>query len=412
KMFCCVICNKLIGESTYSTPCGHVYHFKCITEWLNRSPTCPTCRTNVLHNDLIKLFMPEDKRYKITPKEELDSLMKKSQLLEKKSISNAHILNDMKKKLHETQMIDKKYNSEKFRNMLLKQEMYELQSLNLAELNKISNFKREKGHFLKTTNNIQSYLPNTSRVNVCNKNKVTEKIELSKLQLQLKPSTEKGFLSDCHFWIVNEHKELPGGSNRLYFNEQRVMEHGGILAYRYSNEVTHVICNSQKNNEVFRALSDHKKCVTDYWLSDIIGEKKIVEPWLAHHFPIPYSYNNLPCEDYQIAIVNFNKNDHFRVKVMAEIAGACVTNKVSHNTHVVISQNLEGEIIKRALTFKIPVVNVQWISDILLGEKISFHDSNKIKYQQFELCDPFSINAVRVSHLMEFFKENVMSKKK
>ncbi|XP_025192282.1 PAX-interacting protein 1-like [Melanaphis sacchari] len=183
------------------------------------------------------------------------------------------------------------------------------------------------------------------------------------------------------------------------------MEHGGTVANHYSNKVTHLICNSQKNNEVVRGLSDHKKCVTDYWLSDIISEKKIIKPWLSHHLPIPYSYDNLPCEDNQIAIVNFNKNEYFKAKVMAEILGACVTSNVSNSTHIVISQNLEGGIIRRALTLEIPIVNVLWIIDLFLGEKIGFHDSNKTKYQQYELSDPFSINSVRVSHLMEAWKD-------
>jgi len=39
---------------------------------------------------------------------------------------------------------------------------------------------------------------------------------------------------------------------------------------------------------IFQGLKDGKKCVTEFWLSDVIGEQKIKKPWLPHHFPIPY----------------------------------------------------------------------------------------------------------------------------
>jgi hypothetical protein len=44
----CPICYDVIieGEST-STPCGHTFHVTCMTSWLERATTCPSCRTRV-----------------------------------------------------------------------------------------------------------------------------------------------------------------------------------------------------------------------------------------------------------------------------------------------------------------------------------------------------------------------------
>jgi len=45
---------------------------------------------------------------------------------------------------------------------------------------------------------------------------------------------------------------VSGATNHLYFNEQRILEHGGTIAYHYTNMVTHVIGISQKNADVIR----------------------------------------------------------------------------------------------------------------------------------------------------------------
>jgi hypothetical protein len=44
----CPICYDVIieGEST-RTPCGHAFHVTCLTSWLERATTCPSCRTRV-----------------------------------------------------------------------------------------------------------------------------------------------------------------------------------------------------------------------------------------------------------------------------------------------------------------------------------------------------------------------------
>jgi len=47
-----------------------------------------------------------------------------------------------------------------------------------------------------------------------------------------------------------------------------------------------------------------------------------------------------------------------------------------------------------------PVLNVQWLNDILFGFKLSVKEPENIKYQQFDLCDPFLVNYDMVSHLM------------
>lgn len=61
---------------------------------------------------------------------------------------------------------------------------------------------------------------------------------------------------------------------------------------------------------------------------------------------------------------------------------------------------LEGQMVETARAHNKPVVNVQWLNDILFGAEIGIKDPTNIKYQQFDLSDPFSINYDMVSHLM------------
>jgi len=46
------------------------------------------------------------------------------------------------------------------------------------------------------------------------------------------------------------------------------------------------------------------------------------------------------------------------------------------------------------------VVNVQWLNDILFGARLGIKEPGNLKYQQFDLCNPFLVNYDMVSHLM------------
>jgi hypothetical protein len=46
----CAICLeswKDTDEVSKFEPCGHLFHSDCISEWIRRKSTCPTCRTDV-----------------------------------------------------------------------------------------------------------------------------------------------------------------------------------------------------------------------------------------------------------------------------------------------------------------------------------------------------------------------------
>jgi len=45
----CPICldEKKNGEQWSKLHCNHEFHYKCITDWLYKNRTCPTCRINI-----------------------------------------------------------------------------------------------------------------------------------------------------------------------------------------------------------------------------------------------------------------------------------------------------------------------------------------------------------------------------
>ncbi|KAL2751565.1 E3 ubiquitin-protein ligase TRAIP-like [Vespula maculifrons] len=55
----CVICSDLLTkpDDIFYTRCGHVFHFECLTQWLERSKTCPQCREKVTHSRIHRLYV-------------------------------------------------------------------------------------------------------------------------------------------------------------------------------------------------------------------------------------------------------------------------------------------------------------------------------------------------------------------
>lgn len=56
--------------------------------------------------------------------------------------------------------------------------------------------------------------------------------------------------------------------------------------------------------------------------------------------------------------------------------------------------------VKRALAINVPVVNIKWLSDIILGAQVDLLNPHSCVYQQFDLHDPYSVTYNMVSHLM------------
>ncbi|XP_071575097.1 E3 ubiquitin-protein ligase TRAIP-like [Temnothorax nylanderi] len=54
----CVICSDLLAPSddVFYTPCGHIFHFACLIQWLERSKTCPQCRDRTTEQTIRRIY--------------------------------------------------------------------------------------------------------------------------------------------------------------------------------------------------------------------------------------------------------------------------------------------------------------------------------------------------------------------
>ncbi|KAK2576472.1 hypothetical protein KPH14_005803 [Odynerus spinipes] len=54
----CVICSDLLvpSDDVFHTPCGHIFHFTCLIQWLERSKTCPQCRERTNQNKIHRIY--------------------------------------------------------------------------------------------------------------------------------------------------------------------------------------------------------------------------------------------------------------------------------------------------------------------------------------------------------------------
>ncbi|KAI5695490.1 hypothetical protein M8J76_014385, partial [Diaphorina citri] len=129
-----------------------------------------------------------------------------------------------------------------------------------------------------------------------------------------------------------------------------VQQNGGEVESSYVLRLTHILCLSQKHPLVQQGLRDGKRCITAHWLNDVITRQHVLPPHLAIHFPTPY--------------------------------------------------RLEGAKVKKAKEIQRPIVNAQWLNEVMFGHYACIQQADNQKYQQYNLSHPFRIDYSLVLHLM------------
>ncbi|XP_072045733.1 PAX-interacting protein 1-like [Amphiura filiformis] len=204
----------------------------------------------------------------------------------------------------------------------------------------------------------------------------------------------------CIFLII-EYPQLVG---QQYIDTWRkvISDHGGIVDDCYSDRITHVLCDTQKS-EVFKlATKDGKRCVTANWLNDCLKMKKMQPPWRALHFPVTsYPLQPSPCRDQIIAVTGFEGIERNDVKTLVELSGAKYTGFFSRGNTLLICNRQEGSKYEKALEWRKPYVNVQWLSDNVLGNIENVRNISQLRYQTYDLADPFKIDQLQRMPLME-----------
>ncbi|CAG9814579.1 unnamed protein product [Phaedon cochleariae] len=174
------------------------------------------------------------------------------------------------------------------------------------------------------------------------------------------------------------------------------MSNPGEVEKQYCTRVTHVLCETQRHGVVMQALRDCKRCVTILWLNDVITRRQVLPPWMALHLPGIY-LDTAPAGKHLISVSGFEGNDRWRVKEM------CTSYFSKHNT-LLISAKGDGKKVSYAKKWQIPVVNVQWLTDVMLGHFAAMNQMDHQMYQQFQNPPNFSFDPKLVPNLMVAWK--------
>lgn len=108
-----------------------------------------------------------------------------------------------------------------------------------------------------------------------------------------------------------------------------------------------------------------------------------------------------------ITIMGFENDERERVKRMIEESGAKLTTYLNRQNTVVVCKRLDQANKKyiHAKEFTIPMVNVCWLSDLLLGNTSLISQFDSSKYQQYNLPQPLKIDHTILPQLMSMFKK-------
>ena len=208
------------------------------------------------------------------------------------------------------------------------------------------------------------------------------------------------FLLGCHFLIV-EYDET--NKDDLPDWHESIKHHGGEIENCYNVRVTHVLSRTQKHGIVMQAIRDNKRCVTVYWLNDIILKKQVLPPWQAIHLPSSGVFGSMkPGMKHIVTIMGFEGDERERIKRMIEESGAKITTYMNRQNTVVVCKRLDQTHKKflYAKEFNIPMVNIVWLSDLLLGNTSTLSQFDSPKYQQYNLPQPLRIDHSIVPQLM------------
>ncbi|XP_062589088.1 PAX-interacting protein 1-like isoform X1 [Saccostrea cucullata] len=204
-------------------------------------------------------------------------------------------------------------------------------------------------------------------------------------------------LLGCVFYITDYLKIV--GQPQIDNWKKVIEQHGGQVDPAYSNRVTHLLCATQHTDVFHIALKDQRRVVTAFWLNDVLVKKKMLPPWQALHLPIIYGEDK-PCSNQILCVTNFDGEERLRVKQMINAIGAKYTGYMTHGNSAVICGRPDGKKFDKANEWKIPVVNVQWLSDLVLGHLEALKLPVNPKYRILGQENQFNLDLSKVHHLM------------
>ncbi|KAK7066486.1 PAX-interacting protein 1 [Halocaridina rubra] len=209
-------------------------------------------------------------------------------------------------------------------------------------------------------------------------------------------------LVGCVFYIADYHGDVTLQTLQTW--KILIQQHGGEVVPLYDTaRVTHLLCKHQKSPVFMQAVRENKRCITVYWLNDVLLRGKMAPPWQAVHLPTPFGDDMKPCKDLIVSITGFEKEERSIITLMLRLVGATYTGCFSRHNHLLVCKKLEGAKVAKAKEWRKPVVNGVWLSEVLLGQNTPPLVYHGTRYQHY-LDDPLRIDPSLASHLVNAWK--------
>lgn len=197
-------------------------------------------------------------------------------------------------------------------------------------------------------------------------------------------------LSGCRFKFI-EYGQIDPKKKQQWFNGIKIS--GGVFSDNIE-DVTHLICESRDSHYFKEATKLGIRCITIYWINDVLAQSKLSYPWKALHFPVAFASENRPLTGQTISITNFRGRDRRELREMVLKAGGLYTDYFSSSSTLLICGNVGGAKYEHALEWKIPIANSKILSDILLNNDRSLDAMlSQSKYQLFNISNSLKLTS-------------------
>lgn len=204
--------------------------------------------------------------------------------------------------------------------------------------------------------------------------------------------------SGCIFKMV-EHSSID--PKRLKKWTDAIIDAGGRFSDNM-DELTHIICESRSTPTYSEAMKKGIRCITIYWINDVLAEDRMTYPWKALHVPTPFVRDDKPLQNQIISISNFKSGERREVKEMIMKTGAKSTDYFSQANTLLICGSPGGEKYDRAIEWSIPIANCQLLSDFLISGRDFSQMLAHAKYQNFNRGDQLKLDSyVLIRDLMQ-----------
>lgn len=169
-------------------------------------------------------------------------------------------------------------------------------------------------------------------------------------------------LTGCKFRLI-EYADI---DPKLVKSWCDIIKQAGGAMFDNLDDTTHLICQTRLTDTYSEALRKGIRCITIYWVNDVLHLSRMSYPWKPLHIPLPYDSDVKPLLHEMISITNFKGKERNSIKEMIKKTGARFTDHFSDMNTLLICAQAKGEKYDRALQWKTPVVNYTFLSDILL----------------------------------------------